>query len=91
MFLLSLSSRGTDYTLAGYQTTILYVLSEDGTEPCPTHNGSCCLTLNDYIDKAESYFHSDTIFMFMTSASHSLYGIAEFHNLSNVSLKRFVV
>ena len=89
-FLFSLSSRGADYTLAGDQTTILYVLSEDGTEPCPTHNVSRCLTLNDYIDKAESYFHSDTIFMFMTSGSHSLHGIAEFHNLSNISLKRYV-
>ena len=90
VFLLSLSGRGTGHALAEDQTTILYVLSKDGTEPCPTHNVSRCLTLNDYIDRAESYFHSDTIFMFMTSGSHSLHGIAEFHNLSNVSLKRYI-
>ena len=75
--------------VAGEETTILYVLPENGTEPCPTANASNCLTLNNYVEKATSYFLSDTTFLFL-AGRHYLHGFAEFHNLSNIGLEKYV-
>ena len=67
----------------------LYVLPDGEAKQCPTANISRCLTLNGYVKQAELYFLSDTILMFLTG-DHLLRGVADFHNISNVSLMKYV-
>ena len=67
----------------------LYVLPDGEAKQCPTANISRCLTLNGYVKQAELYFLSDTIFMFLTG-DHLLRGVADFHDISNVSLMKYV-
>ena len=76
------------FGVAGELTTTLYVLPEDGSEPCPTANVSRCLSLTGYVEQAASYFLSNTVLMFL-AGRHSLHSVASFHDVSNVGLVQY--
>ena len=71
------------YSTSQCRASVLYVRPTEGSNTSCPH--SPCLTLNEYANSSETYFKSNTIFLFLPGV-HQLDSPVVFEQLTNISL-----